>query len=172
MLKSFSWLFLLGILYIQIYMWVFNQLLFNHWEWCEFYSFHRAIQLNHHPFFEESFPGCKESTCWCRSCRRHMFDLWVWKIPCSRNGNPFQYSCLGIPMDRGAWWASQKSWTQLTTTTIYWRDCPFHWVFLNSLLNVSQLCMHEFISMLSVLLPWSMCLFWYQYHTVLITKVL
>ena len=20
------------------------------------------------------------------------------------NGNPFQYSCLGNPMDRGAWW--------------------------------------------------------------------
>jgi len=22
------------------------------------------------------------------------------------NGNPLQYSCLGKPMDRGAWWAS------------------------------------------------------------------
>ena len=21
------------------------------------------------------------------------------------NGNPIQYSCLGNPMDRGAWWA-------------------------------------------------------------------
>ena len=21
------------------------------------------------------------------------------------NGNPFQYSCLGNPMDRGTWWA-------------------------------------------------------------------
>ena len=21
------------------------------------------------------------------------------------NGNPLQYSCLGNPMDRGAWWA-------------------------------------------------------------------
>ena len=32
------------------------------------------------------------------------------------NGNPLQYSCLGNPMDRGAWWAtvqgSQESWTQ------------------------------------------------------------
>ena len=27
---------------------------------------------------------------------------------CSRegNGNPLQYSCLGKPMDRGAWWAT------------------------------------------------------------------
>ena len=23
------------------------------------------------------------------------------------NGNPLQYSCLGIPMDRGAWWATE-----------------------------------------------------------------
>ena len=33
------------------------------------------------------------------------------------NGNPLQYSCLGNPMDRGAWRAtvcgSQKSQTQL-----------------------------------------------------------
>ena len=33
------------------------------------------------------------------------------------NGNPLQYSCLGNPMDRGAWWATvrgvAKSWTQL-----------------------------------------------------------
>ena len=33
------------------------------------------------------------------------------------NGNPLQYSCLGNPMDRGAWWATvhrvTKSQTQL-----------------------------------------------------------
>ena len=33
------------------------------------------------------------------------------------NGNPLQYSCLGNPMDRGAWWATvhgvTKSRTQL-----------------------------------------------------------
>ena len=33
------------------------------------------------------------------------------------NGNPFHYSCLGNPMDRGAWWATvheaAKSWTRL-----------------------------------------------------------
>ena len=37
------------------------------------------------------------------------------------NGNPFQFSCLGNPMDRGAWRATvhrvAKSWTQLTTNT-------------------------------------------------------
>ena len=27
------------------------------------------------------------------------------RSPKERNGNPLQYSCLGNPMDRGAWWA-------------------------------------------------------------------
>ena len=26
------------------------------------------------------------------------------------NGNPLQYSCLGNPMDRGAWWVIDSSW--------------------------------------------------------------
>ena len=33
------------------------------------------------------------------------------------HGNPLQYSCLGNPMDRGAWWVTihgvANSWTQL-----------------------------------------------------------
>ena len=28
------------------------------------------------------------------------------RFPGGGNGNPFQYSCLGNPMDRGAWWAT------------------------------------------------------------------
>ena len=27
------------------------------------------------------------------------------KSPAEGNGNPLQHSCLGNPMDRGAWWA-------------------------------------------------------------------
>ena len=27
------------------------------------------------------------------------------RSPGECNGNPFQYSCLGNPMDKGAWWA-------------------------------------------------------------------
>ena len=42
------------------------------------------------------------------------------------NGTPLQYSCLGNPMDRGAWWAAvhgvSKSWTRLSNFTfMYWR---------------------------------------------------
>ena len=28
------------------------------------------------------------------------------RVPGEGNGNPFQYSCLGNPMDRGASWAT------------------------------------------------------------------
>ena len=40
------------------------------------------------------------------------------RSPVEGNGNPLQYSCLGNPTDRGAWWATAhgvaKSWTQLS----------------------------------------------------------
>ena len=40
------------------------------------------------------------------------------KFPAEGNGNPFQYACLGNPMDRGAWQAIihgvTKSRTQLS----------------------------------------------------------
>ena len=33
------------------------------------------------------------------------FNPWVRMIPPrEENGNAFKYSCLGNPMDRGAWW--------------------------------------------------------------------
>ena len=28
------------------------------------------------------------------------------RFPGEGNGNPFQYSCLETPIDRGAWWAT------------------------------------------------------------------
>ena len=31
------------------------------------------------------------------------------------NGNPLQYSCLGNPMDRGAWWAAVHGVTKSRT---------------------------------------------------------
>ena len=33
------------------------------------------------------------------------------------NGNPFQYSCLGNPMDRRAWWATVHVVTKEYDTT-------------------------------------------------------
>ena len=43
------------------------------------------------------------------------------RSPGEENGNPLQYSCLGNPMDRGAWWATvhgvAKSRTRLSDFT-------------------------------------------------------
>ena len=52
--------------------------------------------------------------------RESRLDPWLGRSPRGGNGNPFQYSCLGNPMDKEAWWAtqsmgSQKSWTQVST---------------------------------------------------------
>ena len=33
--------------------------------------------------------------------------------PGEGNGNPLQYSCLGNPMDRGAWWATVHGVTRV-----------------------------------------------------------
>ena len=55
-----------------------------------------------------------------------MQETWVWSLgeedsPGEGSGNPVQYSCLGNPMGRGAWWATvhgvTKSWTQLSNWT-------------------------------------------------------
>ena len=52
-----------------------------------------------------------------------MQEIWVRSLgheesPGEGNGNPLQYSCLGNPMDRGAWQATvqgvTKSWARLS----------------------------------------------------------
>ena len=37
--------------------------------------------------------------------------------PVEGNGNPLQYSCLGNPMDRGAWWAAVHGVAKKLDTT-------------------------------------------------------
>ena len=39
------------------------------------------------------------------------------RAPGEENGNPLQYSCLGNPMDRGAWWATAHGVTEGSDTT-------------------------------------------------------
>ena len=38
------------------------------------------------------------------------------RSPGEGNGNPLQYSCLGSPMDRGAWWATVHGVVESDTT--------------------------------------------------------
>ena len=39
------------------------------------------------------------------------------RSPKEENGNPVQHSCLGNPMDRGAWWATIHGITNKSDTT-------------------------------------------------------
>ena len=41
-----------------------------------------------------------------------MFHPWVGKIHEEGNSNPFQYCCLGNPMDGGAWWVLREPGSQ------------------------------------------------------------
>ena len=47
--------------------------------------------------------SAKGPTC---QCRRYGFSPWWRRSPGEGNGNPLQHSCLGNPMDRGAWQAT------------------------------------------------------------------
>ena len=68
----------------------------------------------------------------CLQCRRCWFDPWVRE---GGNGNPLQYSCLGNPMDRGAWRAtvyavtkSQTRLKRLSSSSSYHKQCfSEHW---------------------------------------------
>ena len=68
------------------------------------------------------FPD-RELPCQCRRCRRCGFNPWIGKIPWRRHGNPLQYSYLGNPMDKGAWWATvhrvAKSRTRLKWLSVH-----------------------------------------------------
>ena len=52
------------------------------------------------------------------------------RSPGEGNGIPLQYSCLGNPMDGGAWWATvhgvAKSRTRLSK--LHYRQILYHWV--------------------------------------------
>ena len=60
---------------------------------------------------------------------------WVGKIPGEGNGNPLLYSCLGNPMDRGAWWATVHGVAKESDTTerLNSDNTIYHLVFIHSL---------------------------------------
>ena len=71
----------------------------------------------------EGFPGGSEG----KASACNVGDLGsipgLGRSPGEENGNPLQYSCLEIPMDRGAWWATvhgvAKSRTCLSDFTFF-----------------------------------------------------
>ena len=45
-------------------------------------------------------------------------------LPREENGNPLQHSCLGNPMDRGAWWVHGVAKSQTWLERLKPRSCP------------------------------------------------
>ena len=57
------------------------------------------------------------------------------RFPGEGNGNPFQYSCLENPMDRGAWWLQKvgQDWSNLAhvSLTLLNSFCLALWILIN-----------------------------------------
>jgi len=77
-------------------------------------AFQKAVHI--YTLFHDGFPGYSDS----EECRKPGFNPWVRKTPWRRICHPLQYSCLGNPMERGAWRATvhevAKSWTRLSNS--------------------------------------------------------
>ena len=74
--------------------------------WVCVYRYHIVTLICISLMTNDEFPwwvSGKESACQCWRRRSH---LWVRKIPWKRRWQPLQNSCLGNPMDIGAWWAT------------------------------------------------------------------
>ena len=63
------------------------------------------------------------------------------RSPGEGNSNPFQYSCLGNPMDRGGWWATVRGVTGVTRDLVTKRQL-IHCISLTALSGCS---VHDFI---------------------------
>ena len=68
-------------------------------------------------FFLKGLPrrlSSKDSAC---QRKRYGFNLWAGKTPGEGKGNPLQCSCLGNPMNKGAWWATVHGVAKESVTT-------------------------------------------------------
>ena len=76
---------------------------------------------------QRSVASGRETACHCRRHRDLGSIPGLGRLPGGGHGNPLQYSCLGMPRNRGAWWAMvhrvTKSWTWLKwlSTHAQWR---------------------------------------------------
>ena len=60
-------------------------------------------------FYIRKYPGSLPSYIFLFYFSQNIYDKYACLLAFyigERNGNPLQYSCLGNPMDREAWWAS------------------------------------------------------------------
>ena len=106
---------------------IFPSLLQSYFSYCPQAYINIIVHIQYmYILYKLGFPGgaiIKETAFQCRRHKRCGFDSWVRKIPWRRNGNPLQYSCLEIPMNRGDWQSTThrvtKSWTRLTRLSMH-----------------------------------------------------
>ena len=74
---------------------------------------------------QRSLVGCSPWGRWGSDpTERHHFHFSLSRIG-EGNGNPLQYSCLGNPMGRGAWWAAVSPWGREESDTTEWLHFHF-----------------------------------------------
>ena len=106
---------------------IFPSLLQSYFSYCPQAYINIIVHIQYmYILYKLGFPGgaiIKETAFQCRRHKRCGFDFWVRKIPWRRNGNPLQYSCLEIPMNRGDWQSTThrvtKSWTRLKRLSMH-----------------------------------------------------
>ena len=76
--------------------------------------------LRTHPSWVARWYTGKQSDCQCRRCKRHRFDPWIGKIPCS---------CLENPMDRNL--VGYSPWGQKELDTTKWLTFSVFWLLDN-----------------------------------------
>ena len=84
--------------------------------WVASTTFKSAVKINvHHRNLSKWLLGFHGGSAVKKRHKRWEFNPQVGKIPWRRAWQPFHYSCLENPMNRGAWWARvyrvTKSWT-------------------------------------------------------------
>ena len=106
---------------------IFPSLLQSYFSYCPQAYINIIVHIQYmYILYKLGFPGgaiIKETAFQCRRHKRCGFNSWVRKIPWRRNGNPLQYSCLEIPMNRGDWQSTThrvtKSWTRLKRLSMH-----------------------------------------------------
>ena len=84
---------------------------FREWyqSWYDKVCLQKQIKLSHQNVFSCGLPqwlSGKESTCNAGAVGDVGLNPGLGRSPGGGHGNPLQYSCLGNPIDRGAWWAT------------------------------------------------------------------
>ena len=83
------------------------------------------------------FPGGSGVKNWPASAGDMGLILGLGRSPGEGNGNPLQYSCLGNPLDRGAWQAIVHSVAKVSDTTSRLQTNPA--LLLTSCVNLVKL---------------------------------